>query len=96
VTCSKYITCVTLHISDGLLIEISQWNLAPVSGDSVFTVSPASDTTVGFSQSNDNSGTGKYWGYGFAEGFVGPSNNWKFTKSSDGKYSRYGFSVFVT
>ena len=92
VTYSRYITFVTLHISDSLLIEISQWNLAPVSGDSVFSISPASDTTVGFSRSTND----KYWGYGFAEGHLGPSANWKFTKSSDGKYSRYGFCVFVT
>ncbi|KDR79154.1 hypothetical protein GALMADRAFT_208619 [Galerina marginata CBS 339.88] len=30
----------------------------------------------------------KYWGYGFAQGQVGSSANWKITKSSDGKYSK--------
>jgi choline dehydrogenase-like flavoprotein len=63
--------------------DLFKWSLTPVSGDSVFTIRPASDTTVGFSQSAKD----KYWGYGFAEGHVGPSVNWRFTKSSDGKYS---------
>ena len=96
VTSSRYITFVTLHISDSLLIEISQWNLAPISacGDSVFTIRPVSDTTVGFSQSVNNKG--KDQGHGFAEGHVGPSANWKLTKSSDGKCSRHDFPVFVT
>ena len=93
VTCSRCITLPTLHISDSLLIEVFQWILAPGSKDSVFFIRPASDTTVGFSQSvNDKK---KYWGYGFAEGWVGPSADWRFTKSSDGKYSRYSFSESV-
>jgi hypothetical protein len=98
VTCSRCITFSFLHISDNLLIEISQWNLTPVSGDSdsVFTIRPASDTTVGFSKSDDNKDKFDGPGNGRGEGHVGPSGaNWKFTKSSDGNYSRYGFSMFV-
>jgi hypothetical protein len=86
VTCSKYITLVTLRISDSLLIEIFQWNFAPASKDSVFFIEPASDTSVGFSQSVNKKE--KYQGYGFAEGYLGPSADWRFTKSSDGKHSR--------
>jgi hypothetical protein len=89
----KVFTFVTLHVSDSLLIGIYQWNLAPVSGNSnLFTIRPASETTVDFSKSVDNKDN-----YGFAEGHVSPSDtNWRFTTSSHGKYSRYGFSMFVT
>ena len=99
VTYSRCITLVTLHISKHLLIEISQWVLTPVSGDSVFTIRPASDTTVGFSGFLTDSLSNKevYQAYyGFAEGRVGPSANWRFSKSSDGKHSRCGFTVFDT
>ena len=75
--------------SDSLLIEIFQWDLTPASKDSVFFIKPASDTTVGFSQSVNKKE--KYLSFGFAEGYVGPSADWRFTKSSDGKYSRYSF-----
>ena len=78
-----------LHNSDSLLIEIFQWDLTPASKDSVFFIKPASDTTVGFSQSVNKKE--KYLSFGFAEGYVGPSADWRFTKSSDGKYSRYSF-----
>ena len=84
------------HTPDGLLIQISQWNIAPVSSGAlnVFTISPASDKNVGFFFPVDNEG--KYWGYGFAKGRVGLSDNWRFKLSADGNYSTYGFSMLVT
>lgn len=93
VTCSRCITLLILHISDSLLIEIVQWNITPSYIKSLFYIRPASDTTVGFSQSLYDKE--KYWGYGFAQGWVGPSADWRFTKSSDGKSSRYSSSEFV-
>ena len=78
------------NISDCLLIEISQWNLAPASGDSVFTIRPASNPTVGFTKNVDD--PNKYGGCGFAQGYVGPSANWKFRTTTDKKASKYGFS----
>lgn len=80
----------------GLLIQISQWNISPVftGALNVFTISPASDTSVGFFYPVANEG--KYWGYGFAKGRVGLSDSWRFKKSADGNYSRYSFSMFFT
>ena len=74
----------------------SQWNIAPVfSGDTnVFTISPASDPRIGFFYPVANEG--KYWGYGFAKGRVGLSDNWRIKLSADGDHSRYSFSMFVT
>ena len=95
VTYSRCVAFVT-HTPDGLLIQISQWNIAPVSSGAlnVFTISPASDKSVGFFFPVDNEG--KYWGYGFAKGRVGLSDNWRFKLSADGNYSTYSFSMFVT
>ena len=81
---------------DSVLIQISQWNIVPVSsGDlNVFTISPASDTSVGFFFPVNAADEGKYWGYGFAKGRVGLSDHWRFKLSADGNYSTYGFSMF--
>lgn len=88
---SRWIAFVT-HTPDGLLIQIFQWNIAPVSSGAlnVFTISPASDTNVGFFYPLANEGK---WSY--AKGLVGLSDNWRFKKSTDGNYSRYGFLCFL-
>ena len=57
----------------------------------MFTISPASEPSVGFAESPRDT---KFWGYGFAEGYVAPSALWRFTKNAKLECSRYGFSVF--
>lgn len=83
---------------DGLLIQLSQWNIVPVStgASNVFTISPASDTSVGFFFPQAVANEGKYWGYGFAKGRMGLSDHWRFRLSADKKYSKYGLSMCVT
>ncbi|KAK7463480.1 hypothetical protein VKT23_006829 [Stygiomarasmius scandens] len=71
-----------------------KWNIAPIAGSQdTFTIRPAYDTDIGLVSTTDNGN--KYWGYGFVQGQVGSSANWKITKSSDGKYSKIKIESYV-
>jgi hypothetical protein len=84
---------VILHMSDKIsLMGTSQWHIGPVANDSdVFTIRPAYDTDLGLVSSEPQ----KVDDYGFPQGQLGSSANWKITKSADGKYSKYNLRLLA-
>jgi len=74
-----------------------QWYILPVAEKpNTFTIIPAYDDDNNLVSSESSDNKEKYLGYGFAQGNECKSGDWKFTKSEDGKYSKFvSLYVFV-